>query len=340
MIKSPGNSGTRSTTRSQSSGGARKSTPKQSAQRNQRSQRANRGDRASVGREARAPQASNPVNFSAWSGGLLKNGSRGGDVATMQKTLNEKGANIKVDGKFGKETRAAVEKFQKEHNLRSDGLAGDKTREALMSSQAPRQPQQQSPTANGSQQQGPGAVQGPGQNRPAQNQPAQSGPAQNRPAQNQPAQNGPAQNRPAQNEPAATNRTEATREDLKRRTPFGDRLAADARRIAESGVAGSGRNCKRGVRMALEKQGQTLGGVSAYMAANQLARNDKFKEIKGLERGDLRNLPPGATVVWNKGPGHPHGHISIAMGNGREASDVMRNQIVNYPSSYRVFLPQ
>ena len=92
--------------------------------------------------------------------------------------------------------------------------------------------------------------------------------------------------------------------------------------------------------MALEKQGMKLDGVSAYMAANQLAKNDKFKEMKGLERSDLRNLPPGATVVWNKSKGHPHGHISIAMGNGREASDVMRNQIVNYPSSYRVFMPQ
>lgn len=90
--------------------------------------------------------------------------------------------------------------------------------------------------------------------------------------------------------------------------------------------------------MALERQGMKLDGISAYMAADQLAKNNRFQEVK-VARDKLRDLPPGATVVWNKGPGHPHGHISIALGNGREASDVIRNQIVNYPSSFRVFMP-
>ncbi len=121
---------------------------------------------------------------------------------------------------------------------------------------------------------------------------------------------------------------------------FGNKLARDARRIAQSGVAGCGKNCKRGVRLALNKQGIQLNGLSAYMAAGQLAKNPNFQEIKGLKRADLRELPPGATVVWNRAPKHPDGHISIAMGDGREASDVMRNQITNYPSSYRVFLPR
>jgi len=221
----------------------------------------------------------------------------------MQKALNEKtGGNIKVDGKFGKETRAALEKFQKDQNLKVDGLAGDQTREALMGQAAPRQPQTPQPQGNQAQPaSGPAPVEGP-------------------------------------SKAAPTQATQATQPG--ERSAFGSRLAKDAERIAASGVAGRGRNCKRGVRMALEKQGMTLNGVSAYMAADQLAKNKKFGEAKGLQRNDLRNLPPGAIVVWNKGKGHPHGHISVALGNGREASDVLRNQIVNYPSSFRVFMPQ
>jgi hypothetical protein len=220
---------------------------------------------------------------------LLKSGAKGGEVATLQKQLG-----VKADGVFGKETKAAVEKFQKDNNLKVDGLAGDQTREALMG-HAPRQPQAPQPGGQPAGAEAPAKVDGASTTAPLQ---------------------------PGQ------------------KSAFGEKLAKDARRIAESGIAGRGRNCKRGVRMALEKQGMKLDGVSAYMAANQLAKNKKFKEIKGLERSDLRNLPPGATVVWNKAKGRPHGHISIAMGNGREASDVMRNQITNYPSSYRVFMPQ
>jgi len=120
---------------------------------------------------------------------------------------------------------------------------------------------------------------------------------------------------------------------------FGNRLASDAYQIARSGVAGSGGNCKRGVRMALERQGVSLHGLSAYQGADQLARNPRFREVQ-VSREQLRQLPPGAVVVWNKGNGRPHGHISISLGNGREASDVIRNQITGYGTSYRVFLPR
>ncbi|MCW5871098.1 MAG: peptidoglycan-binding protein [Candidatus Eremiobacteraeota bacterium] len=254
---------------------------------------AGKADRSSVSQDARGPQAKNPVNFESWSGGLLKSGASGGQVATMQKALNEKlGGNIAVDGKFGKETQAALEKFQRSQKLDADGKAGDKTREALMGQAgAPKQAQRVTP-------------------------------------------NGEAQKA----DPAAKVAGPA-KVDGQPKSGFGEKLARDAKRIAESGVAGSGHNCKRGVRMAFEKNGMSLSGVSAYMAADQLAKNKNFTEAKGLSRQDLKDLPPGATVVWNRGKGHPHGHISIAQGNGREASDVMRNQIVNYPSSYRVFMP-
>lgn len=271
-----------------SAGKATKSTKTQT------SKPATQSDKSNVSKDAKAPQAKNPVNFGSWSGGLLKNGSKGGDVATMQKALNEKlGGNIAVDGKFGKETKAALEKFQSSQGLDADGKAGDKTREKLMGEAgAPKQPAQVDPKAAAAKTEATAKVEGPAK---VDNSPSKSG--------------------------------------------FGDKLARDAERIAKSGVAGSGHNCKRGVRMAMEKNGMTLTGESAYMAADQLAKNKNFHEAKGLSRADLKDLPPGATVVWNRAKGHPHGHISIAMGNGREASDVMRNQITGYPSSYRVFMP-
>ena len=44
-------------------------------------------------------------------------------------------------------------------------------------------------------------------------------------------------------------------------------------------------------------------------------------------------------VVWAAKPRHKYGHISVALGDGREASDVIRNQISNYGSAFRVFQP-
>lgn len=118
----------------------------------------------------------------------------------------------------------------------------------------------------------------------------------------------------------------------------GTQLARDAQRIASSGIAGRGRNCFRGVKYAMARQGVRLTGVPAYTAAGQLARNGNFRETR-LSRAQLSQLPAGATVVWAPHGKHKNGHVSIALGNGREASDVLRNQITNYGSSFRVFLP-
>jgi hypothetical protein len=98
--------------------------------------------------------------------------------------------------------------------------------------------------------------------------------------------------------------------------------------------------CYRGVKHHLRNVGVNLSGGSAYQAAGQLAnRPDRFKEVS-VSRAQLKQLPPGAVVVWNRSPGKPHGHISIATGDGREASDKIRNQITNRPASYRVFIPK
>lgn len=120
-------------------------------------------------------------------------------------------------------------------------------------------------------------------------------------------------------------------------TETGRRLAAEAQKEATNGDS-SGGWCFRDAGRALAKVGINTSGASAYMAADQLAKNPKVKEIK-VAQSDLPKLPPGAIVVWDKGPGHPHGHISIALGNGKEASDLLRNQITNYGTSFRVFMP-
>jgi hypothetical protein len=96
--------------------------------------------------------------------------------------------------------------------------------------------------------------------------------------------------------------------------------------------------CYRGVKHHLRQIGVNLTGGSAYQAADQLASSGRFREVQ-VSRGQLRSLPAGAVVVWNRGNGRRHGHISIATGDGREASDRIRRQITNYPNSYRVFLP-
>lgn len=120
-------------------------------------------------------------------------------------------------------------------------------------------------------------------------------------------------------------------------TAWGKALAADA----EANATGSGGWCFKYVRQALERHGVTgVGGASAYMAADQLARNSNFKEIS-VSESDLRKLPAGYVVVWNRGSGasRQHGHICISLGDGREASDVIRNMTQGYGTSFRVFQP-
>lgn len=114
---------------------------------------------------------------------------------------------------------------------------------------------------------------------------------------------------------------------------------ADLARYAGSHANGPGGYCYKWVAQALAKFGVNVHGASAYMGADQLAKNPKFREIS-VKPQDLPKLPAGAVVVWNKGNGHEHGHISIALGNGKEASDKIRTQITNYGTSVRVFIPK
>ena len=63
---------------------------------------------------------------------VLKQGSRGTEVKTMQRKLKNWGYYTgSVDGVFGKQTTAAVKYFQRKNGLVADGIVGSKTLKAL-----------------------------------------------------------------------------------------------------------------------------------------------------------------------------------------------------------------
>jgi len=72
----------------------------------------------------------------------LKRGVHGADVTTLQASLaklgytDRHGKPLAVDGTFGTNTRYAVERFQHDHHLKADGVAGPMTWTALDQAQA------------------------------------------------------------------------------------------------------------------------------------------------------------------------------------------------------------
>lgn len=123
-------------------------------------------------------------------------------------------------------------------------------------------------------------------------------------------------------------------------TARGNALAGAAASAAQAGTVGW---CYRAVATAVGRvvPGVSLSGESAYMAADQLARSPAFREVS-VAAEDLPALPAGAIVVWGKTSASPHGHISIADGNGNELSDhkeQQRTQLRGYTNA-RVFVPR
>ena len=61
----------------------------------------------------------------------LRRGDSGEEVRALQDALNRAGANVVVDGNYGRGTVSAVEDFQRRRGLNADGSAGPRTLEAL-----------------------------------------------------------------------------------------------------------------------------------------------------------------------------------------------------------------
>lgn len=64
--------------------------------------------------------------------GVLKLGSKGASVKWLQWELNGHGANLEVDGFFGKKTEMAVINHQKKSGIKVDGIVGAETRKSLI----------------------------------------------------------------------------------------------------------------------------------------------------------------------------------------------------------------
>ncbi len=131
-------------------------------------------------------------------------------------------------------------------------------------------------------------------------------------------------------------------------TAFGNQVATAAEREARR-LNSVGR-CALGVNNALVSLG-VQGRGHAYQKAEQLANNPRFREVD-ISAGELSRLPPGAVVVWGRSGAKPYGHVSVALGDGREASDHVQRQITGgrygtdfgrgpdpQGRQFRVFLP-
>lgn len=68
---------------------------------------------------------------------VLRTGSRGEDVKTLQARLQDLGYYTgEIDGQFGTGTQTAVIEFQRANGLEADGMAGTETKTILYSPQA------------------------------------------------------------------------------------------------------------------------------------------------------------------------------------------------------------
>ena len=118
----------------------------------------------------------------------------------------------------------------------------------------------------------------------------------------------------------------------------GTRLAQDIAGHA-SGFEG---HCARFVSNALERVGMSNGQrANATDMDTVLDNNQNFRAIKVSSQEELRNLPAGCVVVYERGAAgynKTYGHIEVTLGNGHAASDgVTRN--MRYSDNMTVYVP-
>ncbi|WP_175638956.1 peptidoglycan-binding domain-containing protein [Metabacillus schmidteae] len=77
-------------------------------------------------------ELSKEINSFGFENTVLKVGSRGEAVKTLQKALNDMSYNVTVDGIYGPQTKGAVIKFQERFpELKNDGIFGPKTKAVM-----------------------------------------------------------------------------------------------------------------------------------------------------------------------------------------------------------------
>ena len=133
---------------------------------------------------------------------------------------------------------------------------------------------------------------------------------------------------------------QASKAPAQARAGYDPALGSALARRGVSGAPGTVGRCYEFVANAVDAViGRFLSGGHAYMAASQFAaRPSSFTEISA---SGLSSLPAGAIVVWGKGTSKS-GHISIALGDGREVSDHVAPQMTRHygGAGARVFLPK
>lgn len=77
---------------------------------------------------------------------------------------------------------------------------------------------------------------------------------------------------------------------------------------------------------------------SCFQLVGDLRSSPQLQEVQ-LSKSQLPLLPPGAIVIWDKAPGLQSGHVSIALGGGREASSNVCQQLL-LNSNHWVFFPK
>lgn len=99
--------------------------------------------------------------------------------------------------------------------------------------------------------------------------------------------------------------------------------------------------CAKYVKEAIARVG--LGAAEdgdAYQYADVLSRNRNFTEVKAHGE-DIKTLPAGCIVVYPRGDAGcdpNYGHIEVALGNGKAASDFINNNVAASDNA-RVFVP-
>jgi peptidoglycan hydrolase-like protein with peptidoglycan-binding domain len=92
---------------------------------------------------AAAPIPAQAAGTTRASARVLRLGMTGSDVRRLQRRLTSAGYRVAVTGRFNQRTRRAVVRFQREHGLTADGVAGPLTVAALALPEPPAQPQPQ-----------------------------------------------------------------------------------------------------------------------------------------------------------------------------------------------------